>query len=318
MIYLCVDGGQTKTDVFLLSAEGVQLESWKEAPLLYPSRPEGEARLRGVVRRTCEELKRRLAGKSKDIHLSMCFSLTGYHEGDEYTPALVREEVQTVFTGFERAYTIPDYVGNWFAATKGTAGIVIIAGGGAVAYGRNADSVSLRTGGWGHLLGDEGSGYWIGLQAVKATLKSDHEMIEKTALTEKVMRTFGVDGELALLRQVYSGSIREDDFAALTPVVVSAAEEGDEVANQILDGAADHLSQMTTRMIDGLGNLPIHLSGGVFRVPAMQERFSKQLSSKLKRVEIVAGFAEPVNGLLLAAKGGARDIEADATHDVFK
>lgn len=302
MIYLCVDGGQTKTDVFLLNEDGTPLEFWKEYPLVNPSRPDGEHRLREVIRRTCEKLRPRLEQQALDMPLSMCFSLTGYHEGDERIPVLVREEVQTVFPGFEKVHTIPDYVGNWFAATEGKAGIVVIAGGGAVAYGRNDAGTSLRIGGWGHTLGDEGSGYWIGLKAVKAALKSHHGMIDKTDLTDKIMQTLEVDSELDLLRQVYSESISEDVFAGLVPSVVSLAREGDKVANQILDDAAVHLSKMAFPIIDRLGTLPIHLSGGVFRTVTMQERFSKQLAHMQKNIEIAAEFAEPVKGILLAAK----------------
>lgn len=302
MIYLCVDGGQTKTDVFFMSEEGTPLESWKEDSLVYPSRPEGEYRLREVVCRICQESKQRLERWSLEAPLSMCFSLTGYHEGDENIPAIVEEVVQTVFPGFEKVHTIPDYVGNWFAATKGSAGIVVIAGGGAVAYGRNRKGVPLRVGGWGHILGDEGSGYWIGLQAVKAALKYPHGMANETDLTNKIMQTFEVRDELDLLRRVYSKSISEDDFARLVPLVVSLAQDKDEVANRILDDAALHLSQMATTIIDRLGTLPIHLSGGVFRTVTMQERFSEHLAYTHSNVEIAADIADPVDGILLAMK----------------
>lgn len=302
MIYLCVDGGQTKTDVFLLNEGGTPLESWKEDQLVHPSRPGGERRLRGVVRRACEELKRLLEQRSLDVPLSMCFSLTGYHEGDEHIADLVREEVQTVFPGFEKAYTIPDYVGNWFAATGGKAGIVVIAGGGAVAYGRNDRGASIRIGGWGHILGDEGSGYWIGLEAVKAALKSRHGLIEKTDLAGEIMQNFGVDKETDFLRRVYSGSIDEDDFAALVPLVATLAQAGDGAANRILDEAAGHLAKMGAAIMEGLGTLPIHLSGGVFLAPTMRERFGKYLACMGKTVEIATESAEPANGILLAAK----------------
>jgi len=73
----------------------------------------------------------------------------------------------------------PDYVGNWAAATAGEPAIMVLSGGGAVAYGRDASGHSARSGGWGHLLGDEGSGYWIGLEAIKMVFRAHDGMVQR-------------------------------------------------------------------------------------------------------------------------------------------
>jgi N-acetylglucosamine kinase-like BadF-type ATPase len=138
MSYLCVDGGQTKTTVYLLDGEGKTIESWKEGPLTTPSKPGAADNLRLVVRSLCEELRRR----SSDTPQAACFSLTGYHEGDELLPLLVRGEVRKVVPNLEKVHVVPDYVGNWAAATPREPGIMVLSGGGVVAYGCDASGDS--------------------------------------------------------------------------------------------------------------------------------------------------------------------------------
>src|SRR5215218_2751229 len=107
MSYLCVDGGQTKTAVSLLDEEGKTLESWREGPLTTPSKPGAADNLRAVVRSACEELGRRLERSGGAAPEAACLSLTGYHEGDEFVPPLVKEEARKVVPNLERIHVIP-------------------------------------------------------------------------------------------------------------------------------------------------------------------------------------------------------------------
>lgn len=230
MSYLCVDGGQTKTAVSLLDEDGRTVESWKEGPLTTPSKPGAADNLRAVVRRACEELERRLERRPAEVPEAACFSLSGYLERADGTPptagegrvpvpSLVGETVGEYFPGMARVHTIPDYVGNWAAATRGEPGIMVLSGGGTVAYGRDASGNSLRVGGWGHLLGDEGSGYWIGLEAIRAALRSWAGTAPRTALEESLMTKFRVDEDRQLIEKVYSGDIPDAEIAGLVPLV---------------------------------------------------------------------------------------------------
>ncbi len=303
MNYLCVDGGQTKTAVFLLGEDGIQLATWEEDPLISPSRQQGMAILRAVIRRICEELRAFMLRHAYDPLQAMCFSLTGYLEGDPRIPALVDEEVRRYFPQLERIYTIPDYIGNWMAATMGKPGIVIISGGGTVAYGRDVSGASLRIGGWGHLLGDEGSGYWIGLQAIKAALQSWAGTVPGRALAGQIMERIRVKNERELLHKVYSGQLPDAEIASLVPLVCSLSLSEDEAAAQILDEAAAHLVKLAEAMSRRLGILPIYLSGGVFQAPSMQERFKRSLAATVYGTEVVIAPSDPVRGIFLVARG---------------
>jgi N-acetylglucosamine kinase-like BadF-type ATPase len=163
LTYLCVDGGQTKTAVVLMDEGGGEVEAWRAGPLTTPSKPGAMDNLRAVVRAIAEELARRTQESSPGPPEAACFSLTGYMEGDDAVPSVIREEMEKDAPGVGRIHVVSDYVGNWAAATGGEPGVMVISGGGSVAYGRTGSGEALRIGGWGHVLGDEGSGFWIGL-----------------------------------------------------------------------------------------------------------------------------------------------------------
>ena len=309
MSYLCVDGGQTKTTVSLLDEEGETIEFWREGPLTTPSKPGAADNLRAVVRSACEELGRRLERSAGAPPEAACLSLTGYHEGDEFVPPLVTEEVRRVVPDLKRIHIIPDYVGNWAAATAGEPAIMVLSGGGAVAYGRNASGASARARGWGHLLGDEESGYWIGLEAIKMVFRARDGVVRKTGLESELMERFEVAHHRELLNKVYSGVISEPEIAGLVPLVDSLARRGDETSMRIMERAAAHLVELVVAILETLGELPIYLSGGVWNVPAMDEHFRRLLVEAGYEVEVSRGKGEPWEGIFVIAKGGILDQE---------
>lgn len=314
MNYLCVDGGQTKTDVSLLDEEGRTIESWQEGSLTTPSKPGATDNLHDVIRSACGESKRRLESESAEPLQAACFSLTGYlehysglatpvEEGGVRIPELVEKTARRYLPVVQTVHTIPDYVGNWAAATRGEPGIVLLSGGGTVAYGRNEAGDSLRVGGWGHLLGDEGSGYWIGLTAIKMALRSQAGILPKTELEMLLERRFRVEEDRQILEKTYSGTISDGEIADLVPLVDALAREGDAVASAILDEAADYLVKMGAAMLEGLGELPIHLSGGVFNSAGIEECFRRGLREAGYSTEVLSRSVEPAEGIFLIAKG---------------
>jgi N-acetylglucosamine kinase-like BadF-type ATPase len=302
--YVCIDGGQTRTTVSVLDENGARASSWEADPLTTPSKPGALEGLRAVVRGICEELDRRLEDTRSTILFprAMCFSLTGYLEGDDRIPVLVEEGVREILPRIERVHTVPDYVGNWAAATRGEPGVVVISGGGAVAFGRNAEGASLRVGGWGHLLGDEGSGYWIGLEAIKAALGSWSGVSSETPLEREIMERFRSSNDLDLINEVYSGNTSDADIANLAPLVDSHARSGDGICSEILDRAARHLARIAVAALDNLGDLPVYLSGGVFGAARMQERFEGALLDLGHYSAVTTVAADPQEGIFLIAR----------------
>jgi N-acetylglucosamine kinase-like BadF-type ATPase len=307
LTYLCVDGGQTKTAVVLMDEGGGEVEAWRAEPLTTPSKPGAMDNFRAVVRSIAEELGRRSRKSSREPPEAACFSLTGYLEGDDAIPSVIREELEKAVAGVGRIHIVPDYVGNWAAATGGEPGIMVISGGGSVAYGRTGSGEALRVGGWGHVLGDEGSGFWIGLEAIKAALKSRSGVIPETVLAKRIMREFGTQDDRHVIREIYSASFSEADIAGLVPLVASLSQEGDAAATRILDEAASHLADLVRAVLRRLGDLAVYPSGGVFRAPTMRERFEEALKRCRNDVEVRdAASADPLVGAFLIARRGMR------------
>ena len=151
-------------------------------------------------------------------------------------------------------------------AFRGAPGIVVIAGTGSGAAGRDAAGRTVRVGGHGYLLGDEGGGYWIGRQAVGAALRAADGTGPPTELTELVRRAF--DSLTGAEQQVHSNPTDRDLLARLVPLVTAAAgagPAGDPVAVRILAEAAGHLVALATAVRARLGPLPVAGVGGIFR-----------------------------------------------------
>ncbi|MFI5178780.1 MAG: N-acetylglucosamine kinase [Vicinamibacterales bacterium] len=196
------------------------------------------------------------------------------------------------------------------AGAPGEAGVVIVAGTGSIAYGRDHAGRAARAGGWGHVLGDEGSGYWLGRQALQSVVRAADGRGPSTRLTARVLAHYGVGRAQDLVHQVYYGGTRPAAIAALGAVVQAAAEEGDAIAQQIVETGAMELAaaavSVATRL--GLDACPIVLSGGMFRgVPRLQASVTRRLAQALPRASVQRLTVEPAQGavhLALALAAG--------------
>ena len=124
---------------------------------------------------------------------------------------------------------------------SGGVGIALIAGTGSIALGRDAQGSSARAGGWGHILGDEGSGYELGRRCLQAIAKATDGRGQATALVELLLRQWKLDNASDIIGKVYTKPDKAL-IAALSPLVCEAARRGDEVATGILEDAAHELA----------------------------------------------------------------------------
>jgi N-acetylglucosamine kinase-like BadF-type ATPase len=157
-------------------------------------------------------------------------------------------------------------------AFRGGPGVVVIAGTGSAAAGRHADGRTARVGGHGFLLGDEGSGYWIGREAVRAALRAADGTGPPTALQTTVQAAFRrlLDAE----REVHERPTDRQLLARLVPGVAMAARGGDREATRILAEAAAHLADLAGAVRARLGPLPVAGVGGVFRCALVRDAFA--------------------------------------------
>lgn len=148
-------------------------------------------------------------------------------------------------------------------AFEGKPGIVVIAGTGSGAAGRDAARRTERVGGHGYLLGDEGGGYWVGREAVRAAMRGADGTGPPTALTALVRQAFTslTDAE----QQVHQHPTDRELLARLVPAVALAARDGDAEAARILTAAGAYLIELAEAVRTRLGPLPVAGVGGIFR-----------------------------------------------------
>ena len=145
-------------------------------------------------------------------------------------------------------------------------GIILISGTGSICLGKR-DGLSFRVGGLGRILGDEGSGYQIGLQAIKAALAEEYGWGVATSLTAELKGFFGVTEMRMMIPQINQGILTPARIASCAPIVFTEALEGDKAAGDIIQHAAEDLGALLSELIkiSGLPRGNIHLWGGVFK-----------------------------------------------------
>lgn len=174
-----------------------------------------------------------------------------------------------------------------------SAGLVLIAGTGAVAFGRNDDGLEDRAGGWGPLIGDEGSGYEIGRRALSAIVRDLDGRGARTLMREALFASEGTRSPLALLNKLYRQGIGPADVAAYFPMTLDAARKGDPIALEILNDAGRELGLAAVTVLRKLGltqaSVEIAMVGGVFTAgeavlrPLRETLFAAARSARLVR-----------------------------------
>ncbi len=190
------------------------------------------------------------------------------------------------------------------AGTDDGCGVALIAGTGSIAFGRNSQGVAARAGGWGPLLGDEGSGYWLGLCALRAVTRQLDGLAPRTDLTDRLLEQLQVVENAELPRQV--AAMGRADLAGLAPFVLTAAVERDPVAETIVRQGAEKLAGLVVALAERLGwengGFPLALSGGVLlNHPQFVLRLHEELERKQTTPSTTQLVADPVQGALLLA-----------------
>lgn len=188
-------------------------------------------------------------------------------------------------------------------ATGGEPGILVIAGTGSIVFGINEAGITARAGGWGHRVGDEGSGYWIGKQAITAILKSADGREKATQLTDQVLSFLGLPNTDALVNWTYGPEYSVEKVGELSRLVSQTAEQGDEVAARILQRAAEELAAAARAVIDRLAlteqKFMMILQGGVLQnARFVREQVEKLVARYSPYVQVDTARRDPVYGVI--------------------
>jgi glucosamine kinase len=217
---------------------------------------------------------------------------------------------------------VNDVVAAWAAATGAQPGIGAISGTGSNVFGVGREGQPWRAGGWGHLLGDEGSGYWFGVQSIKAALRDRDGSGPQTALSDALVEFFGAPSIEALAAQVYSKPLTKGEIAAFATETARLAEGGDVVARELYElGARELAAQVAVVIVKtGLAGgaaadrpFPVGLIGSAFKAGAI---FVQPLAAAIERsaphARVSVVEMAPVGGsLLLAARACGHGEEID-------
>lgn len=288
MVFGGIDAGGTATKCLLLDAEGKILSRYEGPPANYQAGVETAA---NVIKATLRETMAR-AGLNRIVSLGIGIAGAGRK------PELVKmEQILGRVAGVDQYALTDDGEIALLGAHHGQPGIVLVAGTGSIAYGLRQDGQRVRSGGWGAILGDEGSGYWIGLQAVRMAIRSEEGRSGETALSAAVRQKLGITSLAALPAMVYQSSLGRKEIAALAPVVFEYAQQGDPAATEIIDTALAELILLVKAVAEKMDfAVPkVAVVGGLFANPSFCEAFMWRLAT-FCRMKVVKPCYPPVFG----------------------
>ncbi len=280
-----IDGGGTKSLLHMMDCDGNFIVELDGGPLNL------NATGKEAVQAELNELLFRAADRS-GLPLAncraLCLGAAGAARSDER--AIIEGMLREL--GLRGIIEVTNDAENALAAgCEGREGVVVIAGTGSLAFGRDRDGRVCRAGGWGHLIGDEGSGYAIASRAVAAAMRSFDGREPPTELLPRLMEAIGIESPEQFISFVYRQAGKQH-IAALARIVNEAYLAGDQKAAHILTEAADELALMALTVLGKLRfdvqPIPLVCSGGVFsRIDAVYERFVQQVSASSFPIETI-------------------------------
>jgi N-acetylglucosamine kinase-like BadF-type ATPase len=269
-LFLGVDGGQSTTTALIGDETGRVLGAGQGGPCNHVGAAEGRAKLTHAVgecvARACEQ-----AGLDPEQvrYEAACFGMSG---GPDDKEALLAEILPA-----RKLVVTHDGLIALSGATAGDPGIVMIAGTGSFAFGRNAAGQTARAGGWGYIFGDEGGGFDITRQALRASLRFEEGWGPPTGLRDLLTGTTGADSANDVLHRFYTREYPRPLIASFSRLVDQAAMQGDRAAIDILHNAAQQLASFIAAIRRQLWNegeaARVVYIGGVFRSNLLLERF---------------------------------------------
>ncbi len=298
MYVLGVDGGGTHTCAWLADAKGTVLgrsEAGPSNPLKVGLEEAGREIERAV------RLARRKARLPQAQLEAVCVGLAGTDRAPIHRRMFAR--LRRTIPACHHLLT-SDAAIALEAAIGDSAGIMVIAGTGSIAYGRNERGEVLRSGGWGHVFDDAGSGYDVGRRAIVASLRALDGRGPSTRLQQDLCRSLGLRNltEVILKEQKLSPAA----IAALFPLVLAASRRRDRVAIRLCEEAAQDLADLALALIERFHwldvDVPVICSGGVFQASARVYRnFSRQVHTRAPKVRIRLLSRLPVEGAVKMA-----------------
>ncbi len=298
-IFLGFDGGATKTT-------GVAIDSSRKVLAEATGEPSnfqiiGTETASENILATAELLLAKIGADFTSVR-SVYLGLTGagrIRDADRIRDAFIKLLI-------ERNYPVAkirigsDAIAALEGAFSGKPGMILISGTGSILFAKDENERIHRVGGWGRFIGDEGSGYALGRACLSAVARQIDGRGDKTLMSEMLKQRKHIEDQQSLITEVYQNKL---DIASLAPVVIEAAEEGDEVALDILAIAARELVHHVRAALPKL-KMPVSLAllGSVVSTDNMFSREVERLiRSEFRQIRIQKPDLPPALGAALLA-----------------
>jgi N-acetylglucosamine kinase-like BadF-type ATPase len=271
-----VDGGQSSTYALLGDGAGRVLGAGRGGPSNHVAASEGRAKFTGAILDCLSAACAEAGLDAASVRFSA--SCLGFSGGPADKESILREILRS-----DRIVVTHDALIALSGATAGEPGLIVIAGTGSIAFGRNASGRTARAGGWGYLFGDEGGGFYIARQALRAALQFEEGWGAPASLRERLLEATSANDINHLMHRFYTPEYPRPRVAAFAKLVDDAAESGDQTAIAILTDAAHELARLARAVRDQLfsegESVRAAYIGGVFRSRTVLENFCALIPS---------------------------------------
>lgn len=298
---LAVDGGGTKTTVWIANKDGEVLGEATTGPMSLAATSPAQAVINFLT--AVGE-----AGKNlKDVSFSkVVVGLAGVDTKEEVSHAteLFSAALEKQYS-FKHFKVVNDIVIALASGTESQDAVCLISGTGSNCFGRNANGKTAKTGGMDFLLSDQGSGFEIGQQVLRAAVKSYDGRSAKTLIEKLVCKKFSIHSIEELKNKVYHPVLNKTELGQLSEICFEAKDQNDTIANEIIKKAIEDLMEMVVTVLKRLEltmtPTDIVLIGGIARDPFVRSQLDVRLKANYALVNLVVPEHPPVYGALQLA-----------------
>jgi N-acetylmuramic acid 6-phosphate etherase len=295
-LILGIDGGGSSTRAAIADSSGKVLGIGQAGPSNYQSI--GFAAATQALRQAIEAARADAQIEPGVFFDAACFGLAGAGRPEDQ----LRFTAWAAESGIAKVRCVSDAEIILAAGAPEQWGVALISGTGSLCWARSPDGSSVRVGGWGYLLGDEGSGYDLALRALRMAAQTADGRAAAHSLLAAVLEYWQLDQPAQLIRQVYRAEQTRASIAEIGKLVLDLAEAGDAHAAELVQHAGADLAHMLTVAVRklGLDAPPVALAGGLLATSGLQAALLSQVSVPLGSITYVD---QPVLGAIALARG---------------
>lgn len=305
-LILAIDGGATKTALTLRNTDNKILFETQTTSSNYQAI--GGEKVFTVIHDLMLQVADYLNEQEPIIDVGI-FGLAGIDSTDGMLTAknIVEHAIAEASLTIHKVIVENDAESTMLGATNGRKGALLISGTGAIAYGTDGLGHIFRSGGWGHRVGDEGSGYWIGQEILRAVFRMEDGRGEPTILKDLVYAELDIntidEASLWIFRPTYTNA----QIASMTSLLKSAVTQGDAIAIKIAQEAANELALLGTTILKKIGTaydetVPLFLNGGaILANDFISQLVITQVHAQFPHVQIQACTEKPIEYIVKRA-----------------